>query len=68
MFDPFCVLEAGFFSALLLGCFELMLYGLLHQVEGSLILVLEPVLFGVQELCPCLISQPVVLHLLERQI
>ena len=68
MFDPFCILQAGFLAALVLGYFELVLDSLFHQFESSLILVLVPVLFCVQELGPCLISQPVVLHLLERQI
>ena len=53
---PLCILEAGLFSTLLLCCLKLMLDGLLHQLEGAVIAVLQPVLLGVQELCPGLVS------------
>ena len=62
---PLCILEAGLFSTLLLRFLKLMLDGLLHQLESAVIAILLPVLLGVQELCPGLISQPVVLYLLE---
>ena len=54
--DPFRVLEAGLLSTLLLRCLKLVLYCLLHQLEGAVIAVLQPVLLGVQELCPGLVS------------
>ena len=42
-----------------------MLDRLFHQLESAVISVLEPVLLGIHELGPGLISQPVVLHLAE---
>ena len=66
--DPFRILQAGLFAALGLGSVKLVLHCLFHQLEGALIPVLEPVLFGVHELGPCLVSQPMVLHLMECEV
>ena len=63
--DPLRKLEAGFFSALGLGSFKLVLHRLFHQLESAVISVLEPVLLGIHELGPGLVSQPLVLHLVE---
>ena len=63
--DPFCILEAGLFAALGLGCFKLVLYRLFHQLESAVIPVLQPMLLCIQKLCPCLVTKPLVLHLVK---
>ena len=63
--DPLRILKAGFFAALGLGCFKLVLHRLFHQLESAVISVLEPVLLGIHELGPGLVSQPLALHLVE---
>ena len=43
-----------------------MLHCLLQQVEGAVILVLDPMIECIEEKPPCLITQPLVLEVVER--